>query len=54
MIGECYYLGNGVGKDLDQAAVWFRKACDLGYFDVATEEERKRMEDVLGPEPGGE
>ena len=54
MIGECYYLGNGVEKDLDQAAVWFRKACDLGYFDVATEEERKRIEDVLGPQVDGD
>lgn len=30
-LGECYLLGEGVTKDLDQAAKWFRKGANLNH-----------------------
>ena len=30
LVGESYAAGNGVTKDLNQAAVWYRKAADKG------------------------
>ena len=39
-------LGNGVGKDLDKAAEWYRKSLDAGYEPVG--EDQKHVEDVLG------
>ncbi|HUD02020.1 MAG TPA: tetratricopeptide repeat protein, partial [Rhabdochlamydiaceae bacterium] len=30
-LGRCYYLGQGVDKDQDQAMVWFAKAAAKGH-----------------------
>ena len=50
MIGECYYLGNGVEKDLEKAAEWYEKALDAGY--KPDEEDKARLKEVLGEEYG--
>ena len=46
MVDECYYFGNGVEKDLEEATVWFQKAMDLDY--TPTEKEQKRIDELLG------
>ena len=45
-IGECYYKGNGVEKDLAEAAKWYRKALDAGY--EPDEEDQEHLIEVLG------
>ena len=45
-IGDCYYLGNGVEKNMEAAAEWYQKSLDAGYEPDA--EDRKHMEDVMG------
>ena len=47
-IGECYDLGQGVKKDLDKAAKWYRRALDAGY--EPDEEDQARLKEVLGDE----
>ena len=47
-IGECYYLGQGVEKDPDKAAEWYRKALEAGY--EPDEEAQAHLKDVLGDE----
>ena len=45
-VGDCYYLGTGVEKDLEAAAEWYRKSLDMGYEPDA--EDQKHLDDVLG------
>ena len=45
-LGDCYYLGNGVEKNLEAAAEWYQKALDAGY--EPDEEDQKHLADVLG------
>ena len=45
-VGDCYYLGNGVEKDLGAAAEWYQKSPDAGY--EPDEEDQKHLEDVMG------
>ena len=33
-LGDCYYEGEGVAKDLQQAYNWYKKAADQGYADA--------------------
>ncbi len=33
-LGNGYYFGNGVEKDLKQAVYWYQKAADQGYEDA--------------------
>ena len=47
-IGDLSYLGNGVEKDLDKAAEYYRKALDGGY--EPDEEDREHLKAVLGEE----
>jgi hypothetical protein len=47
-LGECCYLGQGVEKDLDKAAEWYRKALEAGY--EPGEEEQAHLKAVLGDE----
>jgi len=47
-IGECYELGQGVKKDVDKAAKWYRRALDAGY--ESDEEDQARLKEVLGEE----
>jgi len=39
-LGDCYYNGQGVEQDYQQAAIWYRKAAEQGYawaqFNLAT------------------
>ena len=37
-LGVCYYNGDGVPKDLTQAAYWFRKSAEQGDADAADEQ----------------
>ena len=45
-VGDCYYLGSGVEKDLEAAAEWYRKSLDAGY--EPDETDRAHLKDVLG------
>ena len=47
-VGDCYYLGQGVEKDLDKAAEWYRKALNAGF--EPEEEDQARLKEVLGDE----
>ncbi|MBQ4314147.1 MAG: sel1 repeat family protein, partial [Lentisphaeria bacterium] len=33
-LGLCYYLGQGVTKDLAEAVKWLRKSAEQGYKDA--------------------
>ena len=45
-VGDCYYLGAGVEKDLEAAAEWYQKALDAGY--EPDEEDQKHLAEVMG------
>ena len=45
LIGECYYEGKAVERDLEEAAGWYRKALDAGY--EPDEEDQKHLAEVL-------
>jgi TPR repeat protein len=45
-VGECYYLGTGVDKDLETAAEWYQKALDAG-FEPIDEEEAEHLKALL-------
>ena len=45
-IGECYYLGTGVDKDLGTAAEWYQKALDAG-FEPRDEEETEHLKALI-------
>ena len=47
-IGLCYDLGQGVEKDPDKAAEWYRKSLDAGY--EPDEEDEAHLKAVLGDE----
>jgi TPR repeat protein len=34
-LASCFYAGDGVERDLAQAALWFRKAAELGLAERA-------------------
>ena len=44
-VGDCYYLGTGVEKDLGAATEWYQKSLDAGY--EPDEEDQKHLADVL-------
>jgi TPR repeat protein len=48
-LGECYYAGKGVEKDLEKAAEYYRKALEGGYEPDGPEEEA-HVKEVLGEE----
>jgi TPR repeat protein len=31
-LGECYYYGDGVPQDFDEAGKWYRKSAEQGYI----------------------
>ena len=45
-VGECYYLGTGVEKDLKAAAEWYRKALDAG-FEPRDDEEAAHLKELI-------
>ena len=45
-VGDCYYLGTGVEKDLEAAKEWYRKSLDAGY--EPDETDRQHIADVMG------
>ncbi len=45
----CYQDGTGVEKDIEEAAELYQRALDYGY--EPTEEEKPRVEEVLGSTP---
>ena len=48
-LGECYYAGKGVEKDLEKAAEYYRKALEAGY-ELDGPEEEAHVKEVLGEE----
>jgi len=47
-VGDCYYLGNGVEKDLGAAAEWYRNSLEAGY--EPDEVDQEHLKAVLGDE----
>ena len=47
-VGDCYYQGKGIEKDLDKAAEYYRNALDAGY--TPDETDRAHLKAVLGDE----
>ena len=45
-VGEFYYLGTGVVKDLEIAAEWYQKALDAG-FEPRDEEEAEHLKELI-------
>lgn len=33
-LGECYYIGDGVWKDVSETAAWYRKAAEQGHAEA--------------------
>lgn len=46
LIGECYYDGKAVEKDLEETAGWYRKALAAGY--EPDEDDKEHLKEVLG------
>jgi TPR repeat protein len=45
-VGECYYLGTGVEKDLQTTAEWYRKALDVGFV-PRDDEEAEHLNELI-------
>ena len=48
-LGECYYAGKGVEKDLEKAAEYYRQALEAGY-ELTDPTEAAHVKEVLGEE----